>query len=351
MTIASVIVLLAALGIMIFLNHPQFGRNPSGERLELIKKSFNYNGREFRNLSNTPVLTEGISYYTVFKEFFFDNHTRRKPDTPVPSQKTDLYGLNIETEVLVWFGHSSYYMQTGGKRILVDPVLCGSASPIKFTTRSFKGSDIYTPEDIPEIDYLFITHDHWDHLDYETLSRLRSKIKKIVTGLGVGEHFERWGFDSQQIIECDWYDTVSLDAGFKVIVTPARHFSGRLFKRNQTLWVSFVLDTPGMRIFMGGDGGYDNHFAKIGEDYGPFDLAILECGQYNKNWKNIHSMPGEVFTEAHELRAARILPVHWSKFQLASHEWDEPIKMLTRLSKTDSVKLVTPLIGERVDLK
>jgi L-ascorbate metabolism protein UlaG (beta-lactamase superfamily) len=194
-------------------------------------------------------------------------------------------------------------MQIDGKRFLVDPVLNGSASPVKFTTRSFKGSDVYTTGAIPDIDYVFITHDHWDHLDHDTITQLKPKIKKIITGLGVGEHLERWGFEKGAIIERDWNEKIVLEDGFVVNTAPARHFSGRGFKRNGSLWMSFILQTPTMKIYIGGDSGYDTHFIEIGNKFGPFDLAVLENGQYDKNWKYIHMMPEEVVQAAEDLRA------------------------------------------------
>jgi L-ascorbate metabolism protein UlaG (beta-lactamase superfamily) len=242
-------------------------------------------------------------------------------------------------------------MQVDGKKILVDPVFSGHASPLKFTTKSFKGADVYTTDDIPELDYLFITHDHWDHLDHETVLKLKPKIKKIITGLGTGAHLEHWGFNKNMIIEKDWNEEIVLEQGFVVNTTPARHFSGRGFKRQQSLWMSFVLRTPTMKIYLGGDSGYDSHFADIGERFGPFDLAILECGQYNKSWKYIHMMPEELIQAGQDLKAKKIIPVHWSKFTLSLHSWDDPILRVTAEAKKKGFPLIHPMIGEEVDLK
>lgn len=341
---------LLSITIFIFMQQAQFGKQPSGSRLELIKKSPNFRDGSFQNLSVTPDLTEGVSYYTVMKEFFFTKSPRQKPSQTLPSKKTDLKNLKPDENILVWFGHSSYFMQIDGKKILVDPVFSGSASPIKFTTPSFAGSDVYTPEDFPEIDYLFISHDHYDHLDYETIIALKPKIKQVITGLGVGEHFEYWGYDKEKIIEKDWQQEVTLTDGFVVNFVPARHFSGRALKRNQSVWVSFVLQTPTQKIFIGGDSGYDTHFAEIGKKFGEFDLAILECGQYDKSWKYIHLMPEEVVQAAQDLRAKRLLPVHWGKFVLGNHAWDEPIIRVSAAAKTQKMPLVTPFIGEKVNL-
>lgn len=347
-----VLVILALIIVAyVFLQQPKFGKRPAGERLEKIKNSPNYKNGQFQNLSHTPDITDGANYFTVLKEFFFGKSKRSKPPTTLPSQKTNLLTLPPDKNVLVWFGHSSYFMQVDGKTILVDPVLSGSASPIRFTTTSFKGTDVYTTDDFPAIDYLFITHDHWDHLDYETVLKLKPNIKKIITGLGTGEHLQHWGFDKNILIEKDWNETIILENGFTVNTTPGRHFSGRAIKRNSAIWMSFVLTTPTQKIFIGGDSGYDTHFKTIGDNFGPFDLAILECGQYNRYWKYIHMMPEEVVQAAIDLKTKTLLPVHWAKFSLSLHAWDEPVTRVTAESTKKNIAIITPMIGEAVHLQ
>lgn len=346
------VILIAFAGIVyLFMQQPQFGKLSSGERLETIKKSPNYKNGTFQNRSHTPDLTEGANFFSVMKEFLSNKNKAKKPDRELPSAKTDLFGLNPAEDSLVWFGHSSYFMQIDGKKILVDPVLSGSASPLSFTTKAFKGTDVYSADDIPEIDYLFISHDHWDHLDYKTILQLKPKIKTIICGLGTGAHFEHWGFDTDKIIEKDWNESFSLDEGFHVHTVSARHFSGRGFTRNKALWMSYVLQTPTTKIFIGGDSGYDNHFAEIGKEFGPFDLAVLENGQYDKSWKYIHMMPDEVLKAAMDLNAEKLFPVHSSKFVLANHDWNEPLSKITKLAEGTGISLMTPKIGENTYLK
>jgi L-ascorbate metabolism protein UlaG (beta-lactamase superfamily) len=346
------ILILAALyfGGRQLLKHPRFGRLPSGARLERIKRSPNYRDGQFHNLSVTPNLAEGYSYTKIMWEFFMGSKAGQKPKSRIPSTRTDLFDLDPIENVLVWFGHSSYFMQLDGKRMLVDPVLSGHASPFSFTTNAFPGTDRYTPEDIPPIDLLFISHDHWDHLDYEAIIALKPKIGKIITGLGTGEHFESWGFDPSMIIEEDWNTRINLGEGFIVTTVPGRHFSGRLFSRNRALWTSFVLETPTKKIFIGGDSGYDTHFAKVGKQYGPFDLAILENGQYNEAWRYIHMLPDELPIAARDLNAKRVLAVHSGKFVLANHSWKEPLTKAVGNFEREGIPLITPMIGERVDL-
>jgi L-ascorbate metabolism protein UlaG (beta-lactamase superfamily) len=329
----------------------KFGKKPSGERLALIQKSPNYKDGQFQNLSITTELTEGYTALGSAYDHLFKAAPRRRPTDRIPSIKTDLLHLSSEKDVLVWFGHSSYFLQIDGKRILVDPVFSNNASPVPGTNKPFEGANIYSADDMPNIDYLFISHDHFDHLDYETILKLKPKIAKVICGLGVGSHFENWGYDTSKIIEKDWYDEVKLDKGFTVNITPARHFSGRVFSKNNTLWASYVLQTPTMKIFIGGDSGYDTHFANIGNKYGPFDLAIIENGQYNEAWKNIHTLPEEVLQAAKDLKAKRLFPVHSSKFAEANHPWDEPLIRITELNKAVSIPLITPIIGEVTNLK
>ncbi len=344
------VILFLVLVVYLFMQQPQFGRNPTGARLERIRQSPNYKNGQFQNLSPTPMLTEGASYFTVMKEFLFGDKARRTPADSLPGKKTDLLHLDPAEDLLIWFGHSSYFLQLDGRKFLVDPVFSGSASPVKFTTRSFQGSDRYSPEDFPEIDYLFITHDHWDHLDYETVKALEPKVKRVITGLGVGAHLERWGYSAGKITEKDWNEEFLPEEGFKVNTAPARHFSGRGFKSNASLWMSFILTTPSKRIYLGGDSGYDAHFKAIGEEFGPFDLVILENGQYDKSWKYIHMMPEEVVQAAQDLGAKMLFPGHWGKFSLSNHAWDEPVKRLTEEAKRKGMPVLHPLIGDTVIL-
>ena len=336
--------------VFLFMRSASFGASPAGDKLQDILRSPNYREGQFQNLSPTPALTEGTGYLRILKKFFFDKQERRIPSVPLPSVKTNLLNLDADKNILIWFGHSSYFMQIERKTILVDPVFSGNASPLRFTTRSFAGTDIYSVDDLPFIDYLFLTHDHWDHLDYRTIRKLKPKVNKIITGLGVAAHLRYWGYDHYHIEERDWHEQIDLEPGFVVNTIPARHFSGRGFKRNGTIWSSFILTTPGKKIFIGGDSGYDRHFAETGYRFGPFDLAILEDGQYNEDWKYIHMNPEETVQAAIDLRAEKLLPVHWAKFALSVHTWDEPIVRIKKEAEKRNMKLLHPRIGEAVDL-
>jgi L-ascorbate metabolism protein UlaG (beta-lactamase superfamily) len=348
MTITLLIFLLIILSVGVFMRQASFGRLPRGERLERIQKSPNFRDGIFQNLNDTPQMAEDARFTKVLRDMVFSKN--RKPAGVIPSVKTNLLNLPPEEDVLVWFGHSSYFMQIDGSKILVDPVLSGHASPFFFSVKAFPGANEYIAGEFPEIDYLVITHDHWDHLDYKTVIQLKPKIRKIITALGVGEHLERWGFEKEKITELDWYEFSEPDQGFRFTATPARHFSGRGLRHKRTLWASFVLQTPSLKIFIGGDGGYDTHFAEIGSKFGGFDWAILENGQYNLTWKYIHMMPEQTLQAAVDLQSKRLIPVHNSKFALANHTWDEPLKRITELNTTYNQLLITPMTGEKVNL-
>ena len=350
------ITILTVVGIFIvtafsFMGCKTFGENPKGDRLKNISASQNYKDGQFKNSINTPPFAENYSIPKIIYERIFKKFPRLKPVDTIPNVKTDLHNLDPSMNVLVWFGHSSYFMQIDGIRILVDPVFSNNASPIPNTVKPFIGSNIYAVSDIPKIDYLLISHDHYDHLDYETLIGLKDKIKTVICGLGVGSHFEYWGYDPKKIIEKNWGEHVDVKNNSKIFIEPARHFSGRGLARNKTLWVSYVLETPSTKIYMGGDSGYGPHYAAIGKKHGPFDLVILENGQYNKAWPFIHETPEEVLKAAKDLNATQIFPVHSSKFALSVHPWDEPLIRLTELNKAKNFKLITPIVGKVVDLK
>jgi L-ascorbate metabolism protein UlaG (beta-lactamase superfamily) len=240
-------------------------------------------------------------------------------------------------------------MHLGGKRILIDPVFSAYAAPVSFVNKAFDGTNQYTAEDMPEIDYLLISHDHWDHLDYPTVTALKPKIKNVICGLGVGTYFEDWGFDPKLIYETDWFTVLKFADAFTIHVLPARHFSGRLFSRNKTLWTGFALVTPECRVFYSGDGGYGPHFKQIGEMLNGFDIVIMENGQYDKNWPYIHMMPEEVAMATEELKAKALLPGHAGRFAIANHPWDEPFERITKASQNKHYRLLTPMIGEAVD--
>lgn len=350
MIIITIIVAVLVLTTILFMRQMPFGKKPSGQRLARIRKSPQYKEGSFQNQSYTPSFTGGATFFSVLKDFFFGKHERKQPDIALPAIKRDLTIAPSGKAELTWFGHSSYLLQINNKNILVDPVFSERTSPVQYAgTKAFTGSNVYAPDDMPDIDIMVITHDHYDHLDFETIRKIKERVGMFVTSLGVGSHLEYWGVPADKIKELDWGENAAFGQ-VKFTAAPARHFSGRGFKRNQTLWSSFIFETEGYKIYIGGDSGYDKHFATIGEEFGPFDLAILENGQYNKFWANIHMMPEETVQAAADLKAKTLFPVHWGKFALATHPWDESIQRLLVKANELHIPVVAPRIGERVDL-
>lgn len=335
----------------VYMQHPKFGKAPSGMRLERIRKSPRYRDGKFHNDTETPTFAEGHTFWGELGKSLFNKYPDRTPHGDIPSVKTDFLNLPADSAVLVWLGHSSCFLQVAGKRILIDPVFSGNASPIPGSVAAFKGTNLYSASDFPDIDYLLISHDHYDHLDYESVLALKSKTKKVVCGLGVGSHFEHWGYHEDQILEKDWYENEAVDSAFTIYTEPARHKSGRGIRQNNTLWLSFVIKAPGITLFISGDGGYDKHFAETGKKFGTIDLAIMENGQYDSAWRYVHLLPEEVLKAAHDLNARRLLPVHHTRFMLARHSWYEPLEKITAPGGSHcSPCILTPMIGELVNL-
>jgi len=271
---------------------------------------------------------------------------RPRVSQPIPSVKSNLKDTLFDRPTIVWFGHSSYLIQSQGFKILVDPVLSDNASPLWYFNRSMPGSHIYKTKDLPPIDMVLITHDHYDHLDCHTMRKLRKTNTHAVVPIGVGSYLKQWRWKPDRYQEVYWGDTVELAPDIRLISTPTQHTSGRFLKKRLTLWTSYVLEIHGYRLFLGGDGGYNKHFKDIGDQYGPFDLAILENGQYNLDWAKNHSFPEQTVHTAQELNARMVLPVHWGRYAAAYHLWNEPLKELLPLMEEVEIPVTVPRIGE-----
>ncbi len=340
-------------GIFYYINRPEFGRLPQGERLKKILASPHYFTDHFECLTPVQIMSEDVenseNRLIATLKFLFGDKSELTPPKPIPSIKTNLRELPPDLDCAVWLGHSTIYLQLAGKKILLDPVFSDYASPVFFVNRAFPGSNIYTAEDFPEIDILAITHDHWDHLDYPSVIALKPKIKTVLCPLGVGEYFEQWGFPLERIIEEDWDSEIDLSADLTAFILTSQHFSGRMLKRNPTEWCAYAFITPNRKIFISGDGGYGSHFKKIGDQFGYFDFAFMENGQYNKQWHAIHMFPDETATASEDIHAKNIIPIHSGKFALARHAWNTPYRDLTASSFNRNYKLLTPRIGELID--
>ena len=352
-----IIVIVFAISIYLFMKTPVFGALPSGKSLEKVKNSKNYIDGEFRNKEKTELLTD--TKKTPIKrllEFAFEKDPEGTvPKIALPSVKTDLKTLDPNEDLIVWFGHSSLFIQIAGKKILVDPVFSKYASPVPFSNKAFEGTNIYTVDDLPEIDILLITHDHYDHLDYPTVKKLKDKVAKVIVPLGVDAHLLRWGFDEEKIVTVDWDDEVTIDDKLKIYSLETRHFSGREFSnRNQSLWVSYLIEEKYndnlYRLFLSGDGGYSPRFKAFKEKFQNIDLAVMEAGQYNEEWALIHSLPEDIIKEVRDMEVTKLFPIHNSKFKLSKHPWDEPLRKLDDFTINTNIQLLTPMIGEKLYL-
>jgi L-ascorbate metabolism protein UlaG (beta-lactamase superfamily) len=246
-----------------------------------------------------------------------------------------------------WLGHSSLIIELEGKRLLVDPVF-GNAAPISGIVRRFGDAPIER-EQLPALDYVLITHDHYDHLEYATMRALRGRDTRFIVPLGVGGHLRKWGIPAERIHELGWGESFT-ENGISIAAERTIHYSGRTFDtRNTTLWTSYALKGQQRRVFISGDSGYGEHFKDIGNKHGPFDLAFIEIDGWNPAWPKTHMFPAEVIQTYHDIGARAFVPVHWGVFDLARHPWDESIKMIAELAaQAGDVKLLTPLMGERL---
>ena len=347
--LAGAAVVAGAGGTFAFLGQEQFGALPEKDAMRRVLLSPHYIDGEFRNLIPRPVLSDNSTFAGALLRSLVEKKNNPEPPAPVPSRKPDFGAPAPSEDLLIWLGHSSFFLQLGGKRILIDPVFSDHAAPVSFSTRAFAGATPCTAGDLPDIDVLLISHDHWDHLDHPTVRALKDRLGTVICGLGTGAHFYRWGFSESVIREADWGDSVELGK-LRITLVTAAHYSGRALTRNQALWTGFLLESPEHRLFFSGDSGYGPHFADIGRRYGAPDLALLDCGQYNERWKYIHMTPEEAVRAAQDMGAKALLPAHIGKFSLAYHSWDDPFRRVTSAAEGKPFQLVTPVIGEVISL-
>jgi L-ascorbate metabolism protein UlaG (beta-lactamase superfamily) len=277
---------------------------------------------------------------------------RRRPARALTPERLNLEAfLDSTKSQLVWLGHSASLIRMRGKTLLLDPMLSKAASPFQFVGPKRFSEPPISVEELPQIDAVLISHDHYDHLDHASIKKLRGKTQKFYVPLGVGAHLRRWGVKKAQIVELDWWDAAKLE-DITLVCTPARHFSGRgLNDRFKTLWCSWVIESASGKIFFSGDTGYGPHFKQIGKKHGPFDLTLMECGQYDKHWPNIHMEPEQTFKAHQDLRGKRLMPLHWGAFALAFHSWVDSVERVRKAAKPHGEEVMTPKIGEIVSIK
>ena len=324
-----------ALFVYLFLNYyPAFGgKVPKRQR--------------FENLIPTSMGMNGENMLSMLKDYMRGNPKRRPPKA-LPFEKVRL-PLEASQPKITWFGHSTFIIEINGKTLLLDPMFGRTPSPFPmFGAGRFSQALPLRVEDLPEIDIVLISHDHYDHLDHSSISKIKDKVKQFLVPLGVGSHLVRWGVNPAHIHELNWWDELSLGE-FDFACTPARHFSGRnVTNRDSTLWCSWVIKSEQTSLFFSGDSGYGPHFKEIGEKHGPFELTLMECGQYDRRWEAIHMFPEQTVQAHIDLNGKWMIPIHWGAFTLSLHDWTDPIERVTKAANEKDVKIATPKIGEPV---
>jgi len=345
------VIFLLVIGVILFLNlNPRFGGSYSDEKAKKYAQMADFRDGEFLNTDEVQMDMNFRKGLSVMRDFMTSEN--REPDMPPPVQQYPVKEIHADDgapDQLVWLGHSAIFMRLNGKVILIDPMMGQKPSPVKwFGSNRFNPELPFDAEDLPYVDIILFTHDHYDHLDYTSILKLKEKTKKFLVPLGVAAHLEKWGVDSQKVKEFAWWQDTTID-DIKLTFAPAQHFSGRgLNNRFSTLWGSWIIRTDQRNIFFSGDSGYAGHFKEIGENYGPFDFAMLECGQYDDRWRDVHMMPEETFVAARDIKAQTFMPIHWGAFTLAVHPWDDPPKRLVKASDESNARPFIPVIGQPV---
>lgn len=336
------------ISVMLFINlAPQLGGMPTGDSLDRIKEAKNFKDGKFKNI-------EEMSKEAEFKldtmvSFFKAKET--KPTEPIKVQKLNNELDESEGLKVVWFGHSTLLLQLDDKKILLDPMLSKVPSPVPFIGgKRFSEELPIDIDNFPKLDAIVISHDHYDHLDYETVKKLKDRTEKFYAPLGVAAHLKRWGVEDSKIVELNWWESSKFD-NISFTATPSQHFSGRgLTNRNSTLWCSWVIKSDKYNLFFSGDSGYHKEFKEIGEKYGPFDLTLMECGQYNEAWSQIHMMPEETVQAHIDVKGKILMPIHWGAFKLSIHPWYEPIERAMKAADKERIAVISPKIGEVLDM-
>jgi L-ascorbate metabolism protein UlaG (beta-lactamase superfamily) len=343
---------LAIWGFMAF--SPRFGAAQSGARKEAFAATGHYADGKFLNQVPTDMSMRFDRLVPMLRRYYLTSVPDKFPPGPLPMVKPDPAALASRDTALArvtWFGHSACLLEIAGRKILFDPMFGPVPAPLPFlSTHRFNPEMPITPEQLPHIDVVVLSHDHYDHLDYGSILKLKDKVDRFYAPLGVGAHLERWGVDGDKIREMDWGDSAGFD-GIGFACTPARHFSGRALRDNSaTLWASWVIKAGGRTIYFSGDSGYGPHFREIGRRYGPFDFAMVECGQYDEQWPAVHMRAIEAVQAARELGAKLMMPIHWGAFALALHSWYDPALSVTEKARAAGMPLVIPRLGEAVPL-
>jgi len=328
------------------------GANPRGEEREQLETSLNYGDETFIN----PVETDNGLDWSEFREIRRREKVDREPsiEIPVTPPPDDAFETRHDSDSIrvTWIGHATTLVEFDGFRVLTDPIFGERCSPVRFAGPKRLHRPGIELEDLPEVDAIIISHDHYDHLDQASAKALAAKGVPFFVPLGVGAHLRRWGIED--VTELDWWQHAEVrntkGEQLRLQATPARHFSGRgALAQDRTLWASWALLGPRHRVWFGGDTGYFDGFKEIGEKLGPFELTIVPIGAYDRTWKEIHVNPEEAIQTHLDVRGEVMLPIHWGTFNLGLHAWDEPIQRAIEAANEHDVRLLTPTPGQLID--
>lgn len=327
--------------------HPQFGGRMSSAHSSRYAQSAQWNGKKFVNATKTIMEIKAKEVPGLIHSQL-TGRKYRMPAHPLPMPDFDLESWSADPQLnkVVWFGHSAVLFRVSGKNILIDPMLGPNAAPISpFRVKRFSHDVLRVIDQLPPLDLIMLTHDHYDHLDLASIQLLKSKSNQWITLLGVKRHLVAWGIPPDSVEEMDWWDSYSFE-DITITCTPSRHFSGRgISDRAKSLWGGFAIKTAEQSLYWTGDGGRGEHFKEVGERLGPFDLAFVECGQYNRMWHDIHMFPEETVTAALDSKSKVAIPVHWAGFALALHPWQEPAERFVAEAEARSQSYALPELG------
>lgn len=322
------------------------GTAPEGARLERIQRSPQWGDGVFVNPQ--PLWNDTWDGLTQM----LDGSDHSSPSSPLPVERGDAGRFETPPPTglrITWMGHSSLLIEIDGHRILTDPVWGPRTSPLTWLGPSRWYEPPVALDELPSLDAVLISHDHYDHLDHPTIVAMSGWDTTFIVPLGVAAHLEYWGVPVDRIREVDWWDPIALD-GLEIVCTPARHASGRhLFDQDRTLWAGYALIGPEHRVFFSGDTGLFPGLRDIGERLGPFDLTMLEVGAYNRAWPDWHLGPEQAVRAHQMLGGGPMLPIHWGLFDLASHGWTEPIERLMVAAESEGIVVLTPRPGQSVE--
>ena len=346
--IVSILFIIGIAAALFLALWPAFGAAASGKDREDYKsRADNFDGERFSNEHEFHMMekvpdnaADGVI-----------SSKGTKPEEILKAATPDFKKIRSAEDVTVtWFGHSTLFIQMHGMNILIDPIFSERSSPVGFAGNKRFSELPAQIQELPEIDIMVLSHDHYDHLDYQTICKLDQKVKQYVVPLGVENSLERWHVAEDKITNMAWWEEIQIN-GLTIGCTPARHYSGRSVNdRFKSLWASWVFIDENHKLYESGDTGFDAHFKEIQEKYGDFDFVLMDGAQYNLRWPSVHMNPEESYKAMQILGAEYAMPIHWGTFRLANHPWDDSVQRIVKAAEGGDITIVTPRIGETVDI-